>query len=447
MGCAFQNARTVIDNVIPVSEDAIVPIDRLSKVHIRDWSGDLSQDHTVHNIFNDMENKYWQPPQSQQSPYIVFDMLLVRCNEIIIQLMRESSIPEEIICSYSPNTSLSYDGKFSLDKYTQKISVFPDTLLFRLQFHPHPPKRYCKVEFICSQNATGNGNSLMIQNVKTMCSESSNYNGLCKIDKYKWENPSMDAMLQFVDDYKELDEKYEPDVVNVTDNITIAKGNIMMELMSNDRTSTEIIFNVYDNQLNAIIVEFCVKPSDKCFDAILIWTTDANDNEKWNCIQFYNDIKSTIKFTDQMSDCIKYIKIKLGSKHGQFVKFECRNYTFAHIEKTKKSESNNSQNPFVCRIQSIEWYGKLGGSFVTYGNNIMNDEFIQCIVQKRIVQMVGVCKVFLQFQRRIRCDRASMRWRYGGRIASICAGSVCNHLRIARLNIFVRNNVDKVIYG
>merc|ERR1712217_142251 len=67
-----------------------------------------------------------------------------------------------------------------------------------------------------------------------------------------------------------------------------------------------------------------------------------------------------------------------------------------------------------------------------------NAKITKWVVQKRIRQMVGTARAYLEIRRRVRLARAETRWRYSGRIAGILGGSVMRHLTIARANILER---------
>eukprot|EP01083_Nonionella_stella_P235569 828197_1 len=64
------------------------------------------------------------------------------------------------------------------------------------------------------------------------------------------------------------------------------------------------------------------------------------------------------------------------------------------------------------------------------------------VVQKRIKQMVGSCRSFLELRRRVRLKRAETRWRYSGRIAGLIGGTVCTHLVLARKQILERKQLE-----
>merc|ERR1712154_20534 len=71
-----------------------------------------------------------------------------------------------------------------------------------------------------------------------------------------------------------------------------------------------------------------------------------------------------------------------------------------------------------------------------------NDKITKWVVQKRIKQMVGTCRSFLELRKRVRLTRAEARWRYSGRIAGLLGGTVLHHLEIARRQILERKKLE-----
>jgi myosin heavy subunit len=71
-----------------------------------------------------------------------------------------------------------------------------------------------------------------------------------------------------------------------------------------------------------------------------------------------------------------------------------------------------------------------------------NKKITKWVVRKRIKQMVGTCRSFLELRKRVRLARAEARWRYSGRIASILGGTVMIHLAIARKQILERKRLE-----
>ena len=67
-----------------------------------------------------------------------------------------------------------------------------------------------------------------------------------------------------------------------------------------------------------------------------------------------------------------------------------------------------------------------------------NAKITTWVVQKRIRQMIGSARSFLELRRRVRLTRAEARWRESGRVAGILGGSVMRHLEIARAQILER---------
>ncbi|ETN97440.1 hypothetical protein RFI_40089, partial [Reticulomyxa filosa] len=67
-----------------------------------------------------------------------------------------------------------------------------------------------------------------------------------------------------------------------------------------------------------------------------------------------------------------------------------------------------------------------------------NVKITKWVVQKRIKQLVGTCKAFLELRHRVRLARAAKRWEHVGRISSLLAFSLCRHLRMAREQILER---------
>ena len=70
-----------------------------------------------------------------------------------------------------------------------------------------------------------------------------------------------------------------------------------------------------------------------------------------------------------------------------------------------------------------------------------NAKITTWVVQKRIRQMIGSARSFLELRRRVRLTRAEARWRYSGRIAGLLGGSVMRHLEIARKQILERKRL------
>merc|ERR1711972_507268 len=70
-----------------------------------------------------------------------------------------------------------------------------------------------------------------------------------------------------------------------------------------------------------------------------------------------------------------------------------------------------------------------------------NAKITTWVVQKRIRQMIGSARSFLELRRRVRLTRAEARWRYSGRIAGLFGGSVMRHLEIARKQILERKRL------
>merc|ERR1712190_657805 len=71
-----------------------------------------------------------------------------------------------------------------------------------------------------------------------------------------------------------------------------------------------------------------------------------------------------------------------------------------------------------------------------------NAKITTWVVQKRIRQMIGSARSFLELRRRVRLTRAEARWRYSGRVAGILGGSVMRHLKIAREQIMERKRKE-----
>merc|ERR1712087_888360 len=71
-----------------------------------------------------------------------------------------------------------------------------------------------------------------------------------------------------------------------------------------------------------------------------------------------------------------------------------------------------------------------------------NEKITKWVVQKRIKQMVGTCRSFLELRKRMRLTRAEARWRYSGRIAGLLGGTVLHHLSIAREQIIKRKRLE-----
>merc|ERR1712048_526753 len=74
-----------------------------------------------------------------------------------------------------------------------------------------------------------------------------------------------------------------------------------------------------------------------------------------------------------------------------------------------------------------------------------NDKITKWVVQKRIKQMVGTCRSFLELRKRVRFTRAENRWKFSGRVASYLGGTVCNHLEIARKQILERKQRESAL--
>eukprot|EP01084_Bolivina_argentea_P300715 518608_1 len=70
-----------------------------------------------------------------------------------------------------------------------------------------------------------------------------------------------------------------------------------------------------------------------------------------------------------------------------------------------------------------------------------NDKIAVWVVEKRIKQMTGLCRTFLELSKRIRLVRADQRWRYSGRVASLLSSTVVKHLKMARQAIKQRNDM------
>merc|ERR1712228_1074720 len=70
-----------------------------------------------------------------------------------------------------------------------------------------------------------------------------------------------------------------------------------------------------------------------------------------------------------------------------------------------------------------------------------NEKITKWVVQKRIKQMVGTCRSFLELRKRVRLTRAEARWRNCGRVAALLGGTVCVHLEIARRQIIERKRL------
>eukprot|EP01083_Nonionella_stella_P291786 992606_1 len=71
-----------------------------------------------------------------------------------------------------------------------------------------------------------------------------------------------------------------------------------------------------------------------------------------------------------------------------------------------------------------------------------NEKITVWVVKKRIKQMIGSCRAFLELRKRVRITRAEARWRYSGRVASILGGTVMVHLEIARKQILERKRLE-----
>jgi len=67
-----------------------------------------------------------------------------------------------------------------------------------------------------------------------------------------------------------------------------------------------------------------------------------------------------------------------------------------------------------------------------------NVKITKWVVQKRIKQIIGTCKAFLELRKRVRLARAAQRWQYAGRVVAILGGAVCRHLILARDAILKR---------
>jgi len=67
-----------------------------------------------------------------------------------------------------------------------------------------------------------------------------------------------------------------------------------------------------------------------------------------------------------------------------------------------------------------------------------NVKITKWVVQKRIKQLVGISKAFLELRHRVRLTRAAKRWEHVGRVASMLAFSLNRHLRVARAQILER---------
>jgi len=67
-----------------------------------------------------------------------------------------------------------------------------------------------------------------------------------------------------------------------------------------------------------------------------------------------------------------------------------------------------------------------------------SEKITKWVVQKRLKQMVGICKSFLELRKRVRLARAASRWKYIGRVTSFVGFSVGRHLIKAREVILER---------
>jgi len=67
-----------------------------------------------------------------------------------------------------------------------------------------------------------------------------------------------------------------------------------------------------------------------------------------------------------------------------------------------------------------------------------NAKITRWVVQKRIKQMIGSCKAFLELRKRVRLRRAEKNWEFCGRVASLLSGTVIRHLHMAREQILKR---------
>eukprot|EP01084_Bolivina_argentea_P300716 518610_1 len=71
-----------------------------------------------------------------------------------------------------------------------------------------------------------------------------------------------------------------------------------------------------------------------------------------------------------------------------------------------------------------------------------NDKIAVWVVEKRIKQMIGLCRAFLELRKRIRLMRAHERWKYSGRVASLLSGTAVKHLKRVRQAIKQRNDMS-----
>jgi len=67
-----------------------------------------------------------------------------------------------------------------------------------------------------------------------------------------------------------------------------------------------------------------------------------------------------------------------------------------------------------------------------------NVKITKWVVQKRIKQLVGISKAFLELRHRVRLNRAAKLWERVGRVASLLGISLNRHLRMARVQILER---------
>jgi len=75
------------------------------------------------------------------------------------------------------------------------------------------------------------------------------------------------------------------------------------------------------------------------------------------------------------------------------------------------------------------------------GNPLSHEQNVKItkwVVQKRIKQMVGLSKTFLELRNRVRLTRAAKRWEHVGRVAALLSYSINRHLRMARVQILER---------
>jgi len=74
-----------------------------------------------------------------------------------------------------------------------------------------------------------------------------------------------------------------------------------------------------------------------------------------------------------------------------------------------------------------------------------NEKITKWVVQKRIKQMMGICKSFLGLRKRVRLARASIRWKYIGRVTAMIGFSLVRNLTKSRKIILERKRTAGAI--